>query len=51
MEAAPASPSPSVSEDSSDGGDEMDTDDEEGLLAYTGQDYNSESSSEGFEHV
>jgi len=51
MDAAPASPSPNVSEDGSDDGEEMDTDEKEGLLAYTGQERNSESSSDGFEHV
>jgi len=51
MEDAPASPSPNVSEDGSDDGYEMDTDDEEGLLAYTGQECHSDGSSNGFEHL
>jgi len=51
MGAAPATFSPNVSEDGSDDGDKMDTDDEEGLLAYTGQERHIDGSSDGFEHV
>jgi len=51
MEEAPATLSPNVSEDGSDDGEEMDTDDEEGLLAYTSQERHSDGSNEGFEHV
>jgi len=47
MDAAPSTPSPNVSED----GTDMDTDEEEGLLAYTGQERHSDGSSDSFEHV
>jgi len=51
MEDTPATPSPNVSEDGSDDSEEMDTDNEEGLLAYTGQERHSDGLSEGFEYV
>jgi len=51
MDAAPTSPSPNVSEDGSDDDHEMDTDDEEGLLAYNGQECYSDCSRDSFEHV
>jgi len=44
MDEAPATPSPNV-------GDEMDTDDEEDLLAYHGMDSDSSSDENGFQHV
>jgi len=46
MDEAPATPSPKVS----DGDDNMDTDDEEDLLAYHGMDHSS-SDEDGFQHV
>jgi len=47
MDEAPATSSPHVSD-----GDEMDTDDEEDLLAYHGMDRNHSSSNEdGFQHM
>jgi len=48
MDAAPASPSPNVSD-----GSNMDTDEGEDLLAYHGMDRNNDSSSDedGFQHV
>jgi len=49
MNSAPATPSPNVSEDGSDDGDDMDTGDDEGLLTYTRQERHSDGSS--FEHV
>jgi len=47
MDDTPASPSPNVSED------EMDTDEEEDLLAYHGinRDQDSSSDEDGFQHV
>jgi len=52
MNAAPATLFLNVSEDGSDDGNEMNTDDEEGLLAYTGQEREESGSSiDGFEHV
>jgi len=49
MENAPATFSPNVSDD--DNEEEMDTADEDGILAYKGQGQQSESSSDGFEHT
>jgi len=46
MDEAPATPSPNVSN-----GDEMDTDDEEDLLAYHGMDRDHSSDEDGFQHV
>jgi len=52
MNDTPASPSPNVSEDGCDDGSDMATDNDEGLLAYTGQEReNSGSSNHRFEHV
>jgi len=51
MGATPATPFPNVSEEGNDDGSAMATDDEEWLLAYTGQEPDSESSNDGFEHV
>jgi len=52
MDATPATPSHNVSEDGSEDGSDMATDDEEGVLAYTGQEReDSGSSNDGFEHV
>jgi len=45
MDEAPATLSPNVSD-----GDEMDTDDEEDLLAYHGMEHSS-SDEDGFQHV
>jgi len=45
MEDTPASPSPNVSDD------EMDTDEEEDLLAYHGLNCDSSSDEDGFQHV
>jgi len=47
MEAAPSTPSPNASENSSD----MDTDEEEDLLAYTGLGRDEDGSRDSFEHV
>jgi len=47
MDDAPASPSPNVS----DGDDNMDTDEEEDLLAYQGMSRDSDSDKDGFQHV
>jgi len=47
MDEAPATPSPNVSDDDSEA---MNTDDEDAIL-YTGQGQQSESSSDGFQHV
>jgi len=49
MDAGPSTPSPNVSED----GSNMDTDEEEELLAYTGMGRGNDNSSsdDGFEHV
>jgi len=44
MDDTPASPSPNVSDD-------MDTDEEEDLLAYHGLQYDSSSDEDGFQHV
>jgi len=46
MEDTPASPPPNVSDDS-----DMDTDDEEDLLAYHGMHRDSSSDEDGFQHV
>jgi len=47
MDEAPATPSPNVSD-----GSNMDTDEEEDLLAYTGEGRDgADSSDDGFEHV
>jgi len=45
MDAAPATPSPNVSDD------EMATDEEEDLLAYHGLNRDSSSDEDGFQHV
>jgi len=47
MDAAPSTPSPNVSED----GSNMDTDEEEDLLAYTGLGRGTDDSSDSFEHI
>jgi len=47
MDEAPVTPSPNVS----DGDDNMDTDEEEDLLANHGRDRNSSSDEDGFQHV